>query len=334
MIVASLLASTEPCERHVKRIQIERKSKVLPAEIAREHLRGVGKPVIITDATENWPARSKWTFEFFKTTYGSDPATAWLGNPVRGPTPGKLTTLSAYIDFLDAPFTELPGVWIDKGSGKDNHPASAAPGKEASPFYLLGWYAFRQHPELYDDVVPAPYFVQDFVSWLSPTLRRVFECASNKEYSAVYIGPKGSLSALHRDYWHTHAYLAQIQGRKRAVLFSPEDSNLLNDGQIDPERLDFEQFPLFNRATAYECVIEPGDTLLIPANWLHHVQGLEKSITVSHNFFNDSNLTAHMTHILRNLPALVEGIDRSPDWREELRIKWRSSDFTVTEHTP
>ena len=54
----------------MKRIQIERKSKVSPADIAREHLQGVGKPVIITDATENWPARSKWTFEFFKTAYG------------------------------------------------------------------------------------------------------------------------------------------------------------------------------------------------------------------------------------------------------------------------
>jgi hypothetical protein len=63
---------------YVRRIQIERKSKVSPAGIAREHLRGGGKPVIITDAMENWPARSKWTFEFFKTAYGSDLALASL----------------------------------------------------------------------------------------------------------------------------------------------------------------------------------------------------------------------------------------------------------------
>ena len=72
--------ASDLCEVYVKRIQIERKSKVLPADITREHLRGVGKPVIITDATENWPARSKWTFEFFKTAYGSDLATAWFGD--------------------------------------------------------------------------------------------------------------------------------------------------------------------------------------------------------------------------------------------------------------
>jgi hypothetical protein len=153
---------------YVKRIQIERKSKVLPADIAREYLQGVGMPVVITDAMENWPARSKWTFEFFKTAYGSDPAIAWLG---RGSGTGKLTTLSAYIDFLDAPLAELHGVWTGKDIGKDGRPLRAAPEPGASPFYLLSWFAFRQHPELYDDIAPAPYFVLDLVAALNPTLR-------------------------------------------------------------------------------------------------------------------------------------------------------------------
>jgi hypothetical protein len=308
----------------VKRIEIERKSKVLPTDIAREHLRDVGMPVIITDATENWPARSKWTFDFFKATYGSDPALAWLG---RGSGTGKLTTLSTYIDYLDAPLADLPGVWTGKDIGQDGRPRQVEPGWGGSPFYLLGWYAFRQHPELYDDIAPAPYFVLDLVSALNPTLRDIFEWTSNREYSAVFIGPKGSLSALHRDYWNTHAYLAQIQGRKRAILFSPEDVDFLYGGQVNPEQPDFERFPFFDCATAYECVIGPGDTLLIPANWLHHVRALEKSITVSRNFFNDSNLTEHMTHILRELPRLAEGINSTDNWRQHLRIKWRSSDF-------
>ena len=314
----------------MKHIQIQRKSKVLPADVAREHLRGVGQPVIITDATENWPARSKWTFEFFKTAYGSDVATAWLGI---GSGTGKLTTLSAYIHFLDAPSTELPGAWT--GSNiyieKNTRTPQAAPGVGSPPFYLQGWFAFRQHPKLFDDIEPAPYFVQDWVSALSPTVRDVLERTSNREYSAIYIGPEGSLSPLHRDYWNTHAYLAQIQGRKRAILFSPEDSDFLYGGQVDPEQPDLDRFPLFDCATAYECIIEPGDTLLIPANWWHQVRGLEKSITVSRNFFNDSNFTEHMIHILRNLPLLVEGIDKSPNWRQELRIKWRAPDFAPTE---
>src|SRR5262249_57098874 len=98
---------------------------------------------------------------------GSHPAIAWLGNAIRGGGIRKLTTLSAYIDFLDAPLTELPGVWIGKNRGKNGCPPRAPDGRETSPFYLLGWYAFRQHPELYDDIAPAPYFVLDLVSALN-----------------------------------------------------------------------------------------------------------------------------------------------------------------------
>jgi hypothetical protein len=304
----------------MKRIQIERKSKVLPQDIAREHLWGVGKPVIITDATENWPARSKWTFNFLKTAYGSDLATAWFGI---GAGPAKVTTLSAYINHLDTPSAELPGMW----AGKDGRRPEVVPGQADSPLYLYGWNAFREHPELYNDIAPAPYFVLDLVWSLSPALRDALQLASKKHYTAVYIGPKGSLSSLHRDYWNTHAYLAQIQGRKRAILFSPKDSDFLYGGQVDPEQPDFERFPLFDSATAYECIIEPGETLLIPANWLHHVRGLEKSITVSHNFFNDSNFAQYMIEVLRHLPVLAKTIDRSPNWRAELRVKWCLSDF-------
>jgi hypothetical protein len=310
----------------VKRIQIERKSKVLPADIARECLSGVGKPVVITDATENWPARSKWTFEYFKNAYGADLAIAWRG---LGSSTGKVTTISAYINHLDAPLAELPGLWTGKDVGKDGRPPQAAPGRAGSPFYLFDWHAFQKHPELYDDIAPAPYFVQDLVRVLNPILKDAIEWASKRVYTEVFIGPEGSLSQLHCDWWNTHNYLAQIQGRKRAILFSPQDLDFLYGNQVDPEQPDFERYPLFDRTTAYECLIEPGDALLIPANWAHHVRGLEKSITVGHNFFNDSNFTQHMVHILRHLPALAKGIDRSPSWREELRIKWHLSDFTA-----
>ena len=310
----------------MKRIQIERKSQVSQADIMREHLRGPGKPVIITDATENWPARSRWTFEFFKAAYGPDLVKAWFG--IGGsPGPVKVTTLAAYINYLDAPLEELPGIWTNQ----HGEPAQPTPRRKGSPFYLFSWPGFQGHPELYDDIQPAPYFVQDLVSELTPALRGLLEWTSKTAYTSVLIGAEGSLSSLHPDYWSTHAYLAQIRGRKHAVLFSPENLDFLYGGQVDPEQPDFNRFPLFDCATAFECVMEPGDTLLIPANWLHHVRGLEKSITVSHNFFDDSNLSQHMMHVLRNLPRLAKGIDNSPNWREELGIHWSLSDFSTAD---
>jgi len=308
----------------MRQVSVARKSNVSFEEIAREHLHGRGKPVIITDGTERWPARAKWTFEFFKNTYGSDLVTTWLGP---GSSTGRITKLATYIDFLDRPMEEFPGIWI----GKDGRPLPVAPGPLASPLYLLGWQALQKHPELCEDITPAPYFVLDLVAALSPALREILERTSRHSYTEIFIGPVGSLSTLHRDYWKTHAYLAQIRGRKRAILFSPEDSDFIYNGQVNPEQPDFERFPLFDRATAYECVIESGDTLLMPANWWHHVRALENSITISHNFFNDTNLTEHITAILRNLPALVEGLEQSSKLREELRIQWRSLKFTASD---
>lgn len=295
----------------MKIIPIERKKNVSPSDVTREHLRGYGKPVIVTDGIERWPARSKWTFEFLRRKCGADIVTAplGLGNRVR-----RLTKFSAYIDFLDAPDVQMPGIWVTDGM----RPLQGSPPPSASPPYLVEWRAFQNHPELSGDILPAPYFVEDLVTALNPVLREVFEKTSKKDFWALYIGPEGALSPLHQDYWNTHGYLSQIQGKKRVILFSPEESSFLYNGRVDPERPDFNQFPLFERSTAYECVIEPGDTLLMPANWWHHVRSLEKAITVSHNFFNETNFNQYMCHLIRNIAALEQCLEKNPRLRADL----------------
>jgi hypothetical protein len=296
----------------VKRVAIERKKNLSPADFVRDHLQGVGKPVIVTDAMQQWPALSKWTFEFIKEAYGADfgmTQTSFETDIL------KVTRISAYIEHLDRPTDDLPGFWVNANSGK---PLRAQPPPAELPHYLLGWYAFQKHPELYQDIQPPPYFVADWLLAFSPAMRDVFEYACGHEYWSLYIGPEGTLSKLHRDFWCTHACLAQIQGRKKAIMFSPEDSPFLYEGQVDPERPDFERFELFERATAYECVIEPGEMLFMPPDWWHHVRALEKSMTVSHNFFNDTNVNEHLAGIMSRLPGLLDGFEKHPEWRESL----------------
>jgi ribosomal protein L16 Arg81 hydroxylase len=132
---------------------------------------------------------------------------------------------------------------------------------------------------------------------------------------------------LHYDFLESHAYLAQIVGKKRCTLFSPEDSAALYDGKVNVDAPDFDKFPLLRDATAYECTLEPGELLFMPHRWWHHVVGLEKSITVNYNFFNRVNLGGYITYLLRDLPALVEGIGQCADERAALGIKWTSRGF-------
>lgn len=79
----------------------------------------------------------------------------------------------------------------------------------------------------------------------------------------------------------------QLEGRKEFVLVSPEESRamqvfpLLSPGhaQCQPnftssEALDDRRWPRARAATKYRVVLEPGDTLVIPPLWFHHVTGL------------------------------------------------------------
>jgi len=103
----------------MKTIQIERRPGLSKEEFNREYLEGIGKPVIVPDGILDWPARTKWSFEYLKKRYGSDivGVVAGLQSPIM-----KMTKLAAYIDYLDNVDQNLPGFWLD--------PATALPRAE------------------------------------------------------------------------------------------------------------------------------------------------------------------------------------------------------------
>ncbi len=106
-----------------------------------------------------------------------------------------------------------------------------------------------------------------------------------------WLGPAGVGSPLHFD--NAHNLIAQIYGRKRVVLFSPEDTKYLykypwfstkrcfSRVSLDADPLD--AFPLVARARPVECVLSPGEILFIPRGFWHFVVSLDLSINL--NFF-------------------------------------------------
>ena len=78
----------------------------------------------------------------------------------------------------------------------------------------------------------------------------------------------------------------QVTGRKRVVLFSPQEaSNLYLTGDksqiLDIDSPDLLTFPHFSRVIHHECFLEPGDILFIPALWFHNVVSLDFSVAVN-----------------------------------------------------
>ena len=80
--------------------------------------------------------------------------------------------------------------------------------------------------------------------------------------------------------------LIQVTGRKRVVLYCPQEAtNLYLSGDksqvLDIDNPNLEKFPKFTKAVAYECFLEPGDVLFIPALWFHNVIALEFGVAVN-----------------------------------------------------
>jgi ribosomal protein L16 Arg81 hydroxylase len=303
----------------LRSLPIERTHGLTPEFFLQRYLAGPGKPVILTDAIKSWGALSRWSFELFKTRYGSDSVAPKIFS---GPKCLKPMMLSDYLDYLDAPAAIPAGLWLDATT---LHPRQA-PAAPTAPLYLA-WNVFGQHPELLEDVELSPKFVEDWLPLLPAALRKTLDEATRYFSAGLMIGPQNAQTGLHYDFLDTHAYLAQIIGKKRCVLFSSEDSASLYNGKVNVDAPDLEKFPLFRNATAYECILAPGELLFIPYRWWHHVVSLEKSITVNYNFFNRVNFGVYLTHLLRDFPSVVKGLEQSPDARAALGIEWTSRGF-------
>jgi len=273
-------------------VPILRRSGLDRATFEREHLADGGSPVILTDVVPAWGAYRKWDFDFFASAFGDDlvPLVTSLWSPVV-----KVTKLSAFLSHIQDPRSELPGFWVDRDSGKP----CGGPEAEEPVYYLLGWYAFERHPQLFESIRPLPSCIDDWEAALKPQLRDAIRDASGRETTSLYIGAVGTVSHLHQDFWDTHGWLAQLRGRKKVFLFAPESDFGAEATAFDPEAPE----STARDVTAFTATLAPGELLFMPSRWWHWVKGLDATITVSHNFFNRVNVGAHVEQLERRAPS-------------------------------
>jgi hypothetical protein len=99
----------------------------------------------------------------------------------------------------------------------------------------------------------------------------------------MWIGSSGQRTLLHRDPYHN--FHSQIVGRKRWLLFAPDQDACLYPRRgyagyqpcdVDPDDCDFATFPAFERAHSIEVILHPGETIVLPIGWFHHVSYLDE----------------------------------------------------------
>ncbi len=222
---------------------------------------------MIEKATEGWKASSSWTFDFFKSRYGeTEVETYHFQDGVYRPDRIELMPLGGFIEkILAADWTTFPCYVRDD------------------------WKLFLKHRELLSDYRIPEYFF-DWFKFLPSFMRLI--------YPRIFIGPKGAVTPLHDDIWGTHAWLAQLVGKKRWFLYPPDQRELLYDYKVCPEEPDLSRFPLYRKARPLEAVIGPGDIIFVPGGWPHYVVSLDPTISITHNFMGPGCLGATLSNSL------------------------------------
>ena len=259
-------------EAHARhRGEVERISAT-DESLNRTHLRP-RIPVVVQGLMDAWPAKEKWTFDFFRAHHGGVqvPTGVVFAKKTKQP-------LSEYIDYL-----------LRHERGKEDGP----------PIYMEGWYFRHDTPELERDF-EVPRCLRD--DWFE----RFYPERKNPKGTGILMGPQGAFTKLHTDGQCTHTWLAQFVGRKHWILvdhdqLSPVFRSKAECNGLYPgfEHPDLEAYLKANDVEYWTCTLEPGEVIVLPGNWFHQVTSLDASISLTHNFFNRTNARQVLWEMMR-----------------------------------
>jgi ribosomal protein L16 Arg81 hydroxylase len=218
-------------------------------------------PVLMTDSCDQWPALSLWNPAYLVEKLGSTEVEVMAG---RESDPDYEVNSNEHKFMM--PFDEF--VAKIEGASRSNDTYLVANNK------LLATEAALP---LWDDfTLDERYLVPD----------------PKRSHAFLWFGPAGTLTPLHHD--TMNVLFNQVDGWKHFILipsleFHRVYNNLAVYSAVDPLRPDLQQYPLFADVQQIHLDVGPGQTLLIPAGWWHHVEATEASISISFTNFAFSN---------------------------------------------
>ena len=223
-------------------------------EVFKKEFYEPGVPVVLKKLAHDWPAFTKWNWDYFRKLVGHKKVP--LYNNVKS---------DAYTPVNSADDYKLFGEYIDMIS------------KGPAAWRIFLFNIFDHAPQLIKDFTWPEHLMKGFV----------------KKYPMLFTGGAGSITHMHYDIDLPHILHTQFDGRKRVLMFAHDQqhklyrkpwevlsladfSNYYVDGKID-----YEKFPALKLAEGFDFVLEPGDTLFMPAGYWHHMEYLESGFAMS-----------------------------------------------------
>lgn len=97
----------------------------------------------------------------------------------------------------------------------------------------------------------------------------------------MFFGPKNAITRMHQDIDMSNVFLTQFEGKKRVVLFPPDQSDLLYrlpfnvHTTVDIDKPDYKEYPALKYVKGLTGILEYGDTLFMPSGYWHHIEYVE-----------------------------------------------------------
>nr|BDT32254.1 cupin-like domain-containing protein [Myxococcus sp. MH1] len=161
--------------------------------------------------------------------------------------------------------------------------------------------------------------------------------------SKFWVGSDGQVVNLHYD--DCINFICMFEGTKRVTMFPPEQLENLYHAPLDvlgggaPTtpvhllNLDLERFPRFRTAMEHACVavVEPGEALLIPPFWWHHVESFGAMHVMVNSFITTIPSTATL-ELWKDLSAGIRALAKAtPEERNRERELFRRRVFAGEE---
>jgi hypothetical protein len=254
------------------------------------------KPLIIKGLTKDWPAREKWTTDYFKQIAG-DIEVKLVDNSKADP--NKVINASiASMKF---------GEYLDLIK------------REPTDLRIFFFNLFKHRPDLVNDIKIPKDLMGGFI----------------ESMPAMFFGGSSAVTFLHYDIDLPHLFHTHFGGRKHVILFDnkwkkrlyclPNTTYALED--YDVANPDFEKFPALRGVGGYEVFLEHGDTLFMPTGMWHWMRYIDGSFSLTLRAW-DRSLTRKMAgvwslfmHGAVDSAIKVVFKGRYAKWREELVFK-------------
>ncbi len=249
-------------------------------------------PVVIENLVDDWPAVSKWNFDYIKQKVGDKVVPLYDDRPVDYKDgfnePHATMKMSDYIALLQ---------------------------KEPTKYRIFLYNVLKEVPELQEDF--------DFPDI---GLRLM------KSLPMLFFGGEGSHTFMHYDIDLANILHFHFQGKKECILYPNGEKkhlykvphSLITHESIDFSDPDFERWPALKNACGYRTELEHGNVLYMPEGYWHYMRYITPGFSMSMRAIarNPKNLSRAIYNIfvMRNIDNLMRRV-RGQKWIDEKNEK-------------